>query len=1685
MPYLTSLGVRDTWQVRLPKVTDRGTLLVKMNDAFGGNAAGRGGHPAYRTDYRTREAKESLFTVRHYAGDVVYCIDNFLEKSLENISAELVGAVSQSTSQVVASLFNLSASHGGASSRQASVGLKFSKQLARLIETIDSTQPHFIRCVKPNALKSPTAFNEWLTLEQLRYSGLFEAVAIRKCGYPFRMTHKEFNVRFRLIVPIAAQAQLGFDVGGADAARQTSEKLSQMLPDVSPLYAEAAKQRGANLVKNMRIGKTRIFYRAAESRALEGAREKRLIPLLQLAQRMSRGAVARRVRRALAELRRALNAAVAAKILEPLEAALAEAQIPQRGFSKGKMESFPLPIPNMTYIAALLTDLRREPELEREIAALCAADDLAAQYEKLLPLLDEALELAEPERLGRAVPSMEKADTIVGLTQGIEDHDHERLEACLAASERLGLAARLVQQSKLAREEIKRLEEGRVFETAISNELAKGRSTNSGGGVWNHAAVAVPPLQGALDKGVQFPLVSKSGLRLVATARAAIEIRKAISAKDWKALVGTLDGVKAAAAKAKEGGSKAAAKGQPRAQVRAAAIAREIAVEIEKYDEVASAWAELKDVCAVREKALEGALSVGRSKRIGDMNWSHVGIDSAGLSKAKEEVASFVYVTDAGKTLLSLAGLALQIRTALLKCEWGKASTWEPLAVVIEELATHAMRNEDEVKAAFRELADVRQTTENAVQEAFENGRSTKRPDGKWSHDKIDSSALEAALRELNGFPRPSEKGRALAASAARVVKLRAALQRAALEEPFSWRAVGDVLDKAADAGDKASDQEMNRGRDELDDARKHYEGLVSARLATNRAVRAGGAADVLNPAASWERGSISSSELASAIEVCDKFPRPKESTKALIKTARFVCELRTELKKTDWERPASWTLLARFLDGAVGTVRDGEKSEYDDAVAQLEAMGAKVEEGMRRALKTGRSVEGANGWSHEGIEVATLTAAIGQCETFPRPSAGAKALLAGAKLVVTLRESLVKVVPGNVSTWAPLAKVLSATPADDLAIAEVRAALVEFRQARDKVVESVNAAMRNGGSRPPPAGKRAWDHSAIDADGVVQSAIQLEHFPRIDRDAAAAPAGDAHARRESLALKRTSLARQDAEVAELVSSAKRLGRLREVLLSEDWAEVHACIGDLEKAAGSLHEAANDEVKRAAQELHDVGASLDEAVQLHMETGRSKDAKDKSGFWDHSALAVEPLRAAVDALGGYPLKGEASDALLLKARAVLALREVLMRKAWGELARMIPTLAGEITALDEVRAAATELEEMRGATEAELQAAVKVGRSSKNVGTKKLRVGTEWFVNVDWEHGGMAEGLERLSMAVENVRSFPEQRDGIQAVLDAAEHAVAIRTHVLAADWPALRTQLEKHDDSPIGKVEEAGMAWQELLCHELTAATGHRGPPIVPADQALLKLALAEATVRGLLPHEAPVFRALDKFIDPPEFKIDLDYPSSRSQTGRDLLESTTEKSGGDVYPDPVTGQVVLKVKVRGFQTLRWLKNNIAMKEGADGGRITGVATEELTFTKIVGRDTDQKVWCEATNKWGTVTSKVVYLRIPDASRPIAPANVGGDVRVVSSVADKMKVDHKKKLGEALGALPPSASSTTNMLRAAVGSAKFGAGSDAEGNGEGKKSVAIDAPDDAATKERSGSNSGPTPLGRAFSGKL
>ena len=86
-----------------------------------------------------------------------------------------------------------------AGQKAATVGERFKSQLIKLMGTVDKTAPYFVRCIKPNHNKAPNQLQMKMAIEQLTYAGVFEAVKIRKCGYPFRLPHALFASTYRWI----------------------------------------------------------------------------------------------------------------------------------------------------------------------------------------------------------------------------------------------------------------------------------------------------------------------------------------------------------------------------------------------------------------------------------------------------------------------------------------------------------------------------------------------------------------------------------------------------------------------------------------------------------------------------------------------------------------------------------------------------------------------------------------------------------------------------------------------------------------------------------------------------------------------------------------------------------------------------------------------------------------------------------------------------------------------------------------------------------------------------------------------------------------------------------------------------------------------------------------------------------------------------------------------------------------------------------------------------------------------------------------------------------------------------------------------------------------------------------------------------------------------------------------------
>ncbi|KAA0042054.1 myosin-9 isoform X2 [Cucumis melo var. makuwa] len=143
----------------------------------------------------------SDFTIVHYAGDVLYQSDQFLDKNKDYVVSEHQDLLSASKCAFVGGLFSPHPVETAKSSKFSSIGSRFKLQLQQLMETLNSTQPHYIRCVKPNTVLQPAIFENATVMQQLRSGGVLEAIRIKCAGYPTHRTFSEFLSRFRILAP--------------------------------------------------------------------------------------------------------------------------------------------------------------------------------------------------------------------------------------------------------------------------------------------------------------------------------------------------------------------------------------------------------------------------------------------------------------------------------------------------------------------------------------------------------------------------------------------------------------------------------------------------------------------------------------------------------------------------------------------------------------------------------------------------------------------------------------------------------------------------------------------------------------------------------------------------------------------------------------------------------------------------------------------------------------------------------------------------------------------------------------------------------------------------------------------------------------------------------------------------------------------------------------------------------------------------------------------------------------------------------------------------------------------------------------------------------------------------------------------------------------------------------------------
>uniref|UniRef100_A0A0E0PQH6 Myosin motor domain-containing protein n=1 Tax=Oryza rufipogon TaxID=4529 RepID=A0A0E0PQH6_ORYRU len=188
----------------------------------------------------------TAFTIQHYAGEVTYQSDHFLDKNRDYVVVEHQELLNASTCSFVSGLFP-SVQEENTKSSKSSIANRFKGQLHDLMETLSSTEPHYIRCIKPNNLLKPATFENANVLHQLRCSGVLEAIRISCAGYPTRKLFRDFLQRFRIIAPDFFKE------------RNDEKVICQKILDKMGL-------------QGYQIGRTKVFLRAGQMAELDARR---------------------------------------------------------------------------------------------------------------------------------------------------------------------------------------------------------------------------------------------------------------------------------------------------------------------------------------------------------------------------------------------------------------------------------------------------------------------------------------------------------------------------------------------------------------------------------------------------------------------------------------------------------------------------------------------------------------------------------------------------------------------------------------------------------------------------------------------------------------------------------------------------------------------------------------------------------------------------------------------------------------------------------------------------------------------------------------------------------------------------------------------------------------------------------------------------------------------------------------------------------------------------------------------------------------------------------------------------------------------------------------------------------------------------------------------------------------------
>ncbi|XP_071436112.1 unconventional myosin-Vb isoform X2 [Pithys albifrons albifrons] len=306
------LGILDLLdeECKVPKGTDQ-NWAQKLYDRHSSNQ-----------HFQKPRMSNTSFIILHFTDKVEYQSEGFLEKNRDTVYEEQINILKASKYQMVADLFleekdaapstpmgkgtpriSVRSARPGIKAankeHKKTVGHQFRNSLHLLMETLNATTPHYVRCIKPNDEKLPFKFDPKRAVQQLRACGVLETIRISAAGFPSRWSYHDFFNRYRVLMD------------KKDLSKNDKKQICQTL--LQGLIKDPDK---------FQFGRTKIFFRAGQVAYLEKLRSDKFRAATIMIQKTVRGWLQRvkyqRLRQAALVLQRYTRGHLARRLAEHL-----------------------------------------------------------------------------------------------------------------------------------------------------------------------------------------------------------------------------------------------------------------------------------------------------------------------------------------------------------------------------------------------------------------------------------------------------------------------------------------------------------------------------------------------------------------------------------------------------------------------------------------------------------------------------------------------------------------------------------------------------------------------------------------------------------------------------------------------------------------------------------------------------------------------------------------------------------------------------------------------------------------------------------------------------------------------------------------------------------------------------------------------------------------------------------------------------------------------------------------------------------------------------------------------------------------------------------------------------------------------------------------------------------------------